>query len=115
MLKFQKTTMALLVTMSAIFGHATADAAQSKDSTANYGAPVATAAADEFIHVDVTKKSITVDNGETIRFVVGDKSFTWHFDTLADEPDFDLSAIAPHDIDVGKVHVYVKANPVYRN
>jgi hypothetical protein len=45
-----------------------------------------------------------------VRFNAGAKTFAWHFSTFNDKP-FDLSAIAPKDVDVKGVRVYVAADP----
>jgi len=82
--------------------------------TKDFGMATAAAAADHHVVINADTKWVNIDNGDTVEFKAGDKSFTWHFDTLHDETAFQLSKIAPEGVDVGKVTVYVAANPLYR-
>lgn len=65
------------------------------------------AAAQRTITISPTTKYVNVERWEVVKFVVDGKSFTWHFDTLG-TPIFELAAIAPKDINVGKVVAYVQ-------
>jgi Heavy-metal resistance protein CzcE len=58
-------------------------------------------------------KSVNVVGGETIKFVAGDKSFTWNFDVPATVSSFDLNRIAPAGVLDHKVRAYVAPNPTY--
>jgi hypothetical protein len=58
-------------------------------------------------------KSVNVTQGDTIKFVVGEQSFAWHFDTLRASDSFLLSKIAPKEVDTHRVRVYVAPNPLY--
>lgn len=60
-------------------------------------------------------KYVNVHQGETVKFAVADKAFTWYFDTYRTKDNFPLSAIAPSDINTHGVRVYVAPNPLYHN
>lgn len=84
-------------------------------SAGNYGSSAAPQAASRTINLASAGKSVNVDNGDTVKFVDGERSFTWHFDTLRDTSNFDLAAIAPAQLALPNVRVYVGSNPLYRN
>lgn len=120
----QKLSLMLALGLSAAALGLRAHAAQAAAATvtvhaatapAIYGQPAAGTAADRQIALRPDTRWVNVSNGDTVRFTAGGKSFVWHFDTLQDAPTFALGAIAPRDIDVGAVRVYVAANPLYRN
>jgi endonuclease YncB( thermonuclease family) len=100
------TLVTALATSSAAFANV--------QGPALYGAPVASSNADRQIVIKPDTKYANVNDGDTVEFQVDGKSFTWHFDTLRGESAFELSKIAPEGIDVGKIIVYVGANPLYR-
>jgi len=80
----------------------------------DYGVSVPADSAMRTIVINADTKWVNVANGETVRFNVGDQSFTWHFDTFRNETAFDLAKIAPSSAQVGAVRAYVAANPLYR-
>ena len=88
--------------------------AATNTNTKEFGMATAAANADRHLVIKGDTKWVNVDDGDTVEFNVDGKSFTWHFDTLRGESAFELSKIAPEGIDVGKVTVYVAANPLYR-
>ncbi|MFZ6645994.1 CzcE family metal-binding protein [Undibacterium sp. TJN25] len=83
-------------------------------TSADYGSPVANAAADRSVTVSLSTTHINVNNGETVWFALGDRGFEWHFDTFADGTVVDLAKIAPPGAQLGKVLVHVARNPLYR-
>jgi plastocyanin len=91
-----------------------AHAADASPKAANYGEAVPAQAAERTIVIKPDTKYVNVDNGQTVTFVEGDKTFTWHFDTLRPSDDFELSAIAPQDFKGDNIEVYVATNPLYR-
>jgi endonuclease YncB( thermonuclease family) len=93
---------------------ATASGAHAAVDTKEFGMATSAANADRHIVIKPDTKWANVDDGDTVEFQVGGKSFTWHFATLRGESAFDLSKIAPEGIDVGNIIVYVGANPLYR-
>lgn len=78
------------------------------------GTAVAPTAATRTIDVNDQTRSISVEQGEIVRFNIDGKVFAWQFDTLRDGR-MDLSTIAPADVHVHGVSVYVAPNPIYRN
>jgi hypothetical protein len=78
-----------------------------------WGSPAPAAAATKTIVVTPETKFVNLIGGDIVRFVVGDKSFTWSFD----------GAYFPAAIDISKVSngllqrplmAYVEANPMYQ-
>lgn len=90
----------------------TAQAAQNYSNTV-FGAAAPASSADTHIDISKGKRAVNVVDGETVEFTKDGKSFTWHFDTLANSPELNLSAIAPRGFDSGSVKVYVDVNPLY--
>jgi hypothetical protein len=81
---------------------------------ANVNGTAATAnASTRVINILPKTKYVNVTQGDTVKFVVGEKSFAWHFDTLRASDSFLLSKIAPADIDKHRVLVHVAPNPLY--
>jgi endonuclease YncB( thermonuclease family) len=93
---------------------ATASGAHAAVDTKEFGMATSAANADRHIVIKPDTKWANVDDGDTVEFQVGGKSFTWHFATLRGESAFELSKIAPEGIDVRNIIVYVGANPLYR-
>jgi plastocyanin len=80
-----------------------------------YGEAVDAASTRKEIAVNPDTKWVNVTDGETVRFVAGGQSFTWHFATYPNTTNFDLAAIAPQDFPGAGVRVYVASNPLYRD
>lgn len=74
---------------------------------ADYGSAAHSEAAVRKVVIKPTTKWVNVTNGEAITFVVGEQSFTFHFNTYANTSSLSLSAIAPVDISVPDIRVYV--------
>lgn len=81
---------------------------------ADYGVAVAAEAAQRTITINADTKWVNVTDGETIRFEVNGRSFTWHFSTYPQISSFDLAQIAPAGITTGSIRVYIASNPLYR-
>lgn len=77
------------------------------------GAPAPVSAATRTVVIAPGTRYVNVIGGETIRFVVGDKSFGWAFDGTY--PSFDLNQVAPAAMLDHKVTAYVAPNPLYLN
>ena len=75
------------------------------------GEAASEAAAIRTVKITSKTKSVNVAGGETIKFVAGDKSFTWNFDVPATIISFDLNRVAPAGVLDHKVRAYVKPNP----
>jgi hypothetical protein len=82
-------------------------------SNFDYGLAITTDYADREINVTSATKWVNVQGGETVRFNVDGKKFTWHFDTFNDQ-SFDFSKIAPKDIHMPGIRVYVAGDPLFR-
>jgi hypothetical protein len=101
------STLALALTLSS--GIAAAHAASS-----DYGMNAAAASPARQITLQANSRYVNVADGETVRFVMGEQSFVWHFSTLRGETSFDLAEIAPQGWQLPAVRVYVATNPLYR-
>jgi hypothetical protein len=77
------------------------------------GDPAPVSAATRTIVIAPDTRYVNVIGGETVKFVVGDKSFAWTFDGAY--PSFDLNqTVAAGTLD-HKVTAYVAPNPLYIN
>jgi hypothetical protein len=65
------------------------------------------------IRIDEHTRWVNVTNGDTVRFDVDGKTFTYTFDAWNSVNSLELSAIAPADVSVPKVRVYIAQNPLY--
>lgn len=82
-----------------------------KNTVDIYGSTVPVAAATRQIALTPDTKWINVTRGESVNFVAGAKSFAWNFYTLRSEANFDLSEIAPKDINMQQIRIYVAKKP----
>lgn len=81
-----------------------------------FGTPVHDGSVDRTIEIHGGTKWVNVTGGETIRFVVDDKGFSWYFDVRSNDPTFKLDKIAPAGIlGTRSITVYVKPDPLYAN
>lgn len=78
-----------------------------------FGTPAAANAAERTVVVGDDTRYINVDDGETVRFVHGDQSFTWNFDTARREGVTALGKIAPKGFGDAAAQVYIAPNPLY--
>ena len=111
MTNLQKKVFVTAMLLSSIGLSSAANAAGATGANADFGVAVAANSYDRVINLKSDTKWINVVDGETIRFNFGDKAFSWHFSTF-NEQSFDLSAIAPRDIDVKGVRVFVSRDPM---
>jgi hypothetical protein len=77
------------------------------------GAPAPPVAAERTIVIRPDTRWVNVTGGETIRFVVGDKSFAWAFNVAATVHAFELNRIAPPGMLDHRVTAYVAPDPRY--
>jgi len=113
----KSTRISFLLSACALSAALLANGAQAAGPTgtaADYGSAVADSAATEAIEVTQGTKYVNVNNGDTVHFVSNGKSFTWHFETFPSTTSIDLSAIAPKDLHVSGVRVYIGANPLFQ-
>jgi hypothetical protein len=82
--------------------------------TALIGAPAAEQpAVQRTIAITPDTQFVNVTSGETVRFVLGARSFAWSFQSGPTVSAFDLNLIAPPGMLTHPVKVYVAANPTY--
>lgn len=81
-----------------------------KNTVAPYGNAISTTAATRQITLTPGTKWINVKHGESVNFVAQGKSFAWNFYTLRSDTNFDLAAIAPKDLNMQQIRVYVAKN-----
>jgi len=115
---FTKSLKSLFVAglaLSSLLVASYADAAGPTGTKSDYGSAVSAEAADYALKVDSSTKWVNVNNGDTVRFTVNGKDFTWHFDTYKNHSIVKLADIAPADADAGPVKVFVAMNPLYMN
>jgi hypothetical protein len=106
----QKKMIVTTMLLSSLVLTSAAHAAGATGTSADYGTAATGDAADRIIDLKPATKWVNVVNGETVRFNAGAKTFAWHFSTFNDKP-FDLSAIAPKEVDVKGVRVFVANDP----
>jgi hypothetical protein len=74
------------------------------------------AAVDQVVVITDATRHVNVTGGSTVRFVVGERSFTWCFQNgTAHVSPFDLEVIAPKGLLNRAVTIYVSDNPLYQN
>lgn len=81
---------------------------------ADYGSYAPQNSADETIVLKPESKWVTVDDGETVKFVIGKNTFTWNFSTFHQPLVLSMAAIAPENIGTANIRIYVRTNPLYR-
>lgn len=104
---------ALLVPLLASLAFTAAQAAPRGDTGADYGKVVASKGADKTVRIDASTRAVNVADGDTVRFEVDQQAFTFAFDTYPGDQSVDLQAIAPKDLAVPHVRVYVAASQRY--
>ena len=77
------------------------------------GDPAPPQAATETMVIGPTTGSVHVTGGDTVLFVVGQRSFAWHFDTSIIVWAFPLNRVAPPGLLDHKVMAYVAPDPRY--
>jgi hypothetical protein len=81
-------------------------------SAADYGSAVASGPVDKRIVVTPQTTAVNVNDGETVEFVIGERSYRWHFDTFISDNHIALARIIPQ---APAVTVYIGRNPIYRS
>jgi hypothetical protein len=110
-----KLFLPLLAAMT-IAATSTAALAGAQASDVRGGAAPAEASADQVVVITDATRHINVTGGSTVRFVVGERSFSWNFQNgNAHVIPFDLQQIAPKGVLNHPVMAYVSDNPLYQN
>ncbi|MDN4055091.1 CzcE family metal-binding protein [Massilia sp. YIM B02763] len=111
--------MKATATLAAVLVLSCASAAQAMPTVrvgaAAYGMPAPADAASRTIVLDDHARYANVNDGETVRFVHGDHSFAWTFNTVQRDGVAPLDKIAPQDFGVDGAKVYIAPNPLYNN
>ncbi|WP_169444606.1 CzcE family metal-binding protein [Massilia niastensis] len=99
--------LSLALSASAYAGDGVAPAPSDYGTRADAGAP------GRHIVVKPGARGIHVHDGETVHFEVNGKQFDWNFNTRTREAVLDLSTIAPDDVQVEGVRIFVMRDPTY--
>ncbi|WP_300759938.1 CzcE family metal-binding protein [Janthinobacterium sp.] len=111
MLRFPGATIAAL-SLSLAFG-ANAYATGPTSAAADYGSPASQDNATRTITVAPGEKTINVTRGETVTIVIGQQRFSWNVQTYSNTTVFALAEIAPKEMPVDGILVYVASDPLY--
>jgi hypothetical protein len=105
----------LIASTMAAAGAASQAAAASQPASFLGTAAPASAAVDKVVVITEATRYVNVTGGSTVRFVAGDRSFTWTFDNgNAHVVPFDLARVAPAGLLAHPVMTYVSDNPLYQ-
>ncbi|MFL6673831.1 MAG: CzcE family metal-binding protein [Massilia sp.] len=75
----------------------------------------ASAAVDKVVVITDATRHVNVTGGTTVRFVAGERSFTWTFENgNVHVMPFDLARVAPAGLLAHPVMTYVSDNPLYQ-
>jgi hypothetical protein len=112
-------TTATLATLAATLVLSIAGTAQAMPTVrvgaAAYGMPAPLDAASRTIVLDDHARYVNVNDGETVRFVHGGRSFAWTFNTVQRDGVAALDKLAPQGFGVDGAQVYIAPNPLYNN
>ncbi len=78
-----------------------------------FGDPAPVEAATQTIVIRPETRWVNVTGGDTVKFVVGEKSFAWIFNVARTVNSFDLSRVAPPGVLDRHVEAYVAPDPRY--
>jgi hypothetical protein len=76
------------------------------------GMLVENTAGDRSIEIGADTRYVNVTNGETVSFLVDGRRFSYTFDAWNSIAAIDLAKIAPSDVKVPQVRVYIAPNPL---
>jgi hypothetical protein len=90
-----------------------------RDYPSVYGTPAQPDSADRIVRVSGSSQSVNVAYGETLKFIVtgdygSERAFAWRFDLSPVLSHVDLSDVAPADLHVQNVRVFVAPDSRYR-
>lgn len=104
------TTTLLTCSSTAVIAYAATQPVSFLGSAAPAGVAV-----DQVIEITDSTRHVNVVGGSTVRFVVGEQSFSWSFQNgSAHVIPFDLETIAPKGLLRHPVTAYVSDNPLYQ-
>lgn len=106
-------TRTLVFTLAAAgFVTGSAQAMPKPFSPLDAGMLVESTAADRSIEIGADTRYVNVTNGETVSFLVDGRRFSYTFDAWNSIAAIDLAKIAPSDVKVPPVRVYIAPNPL---
>lgn len=91
---------------------ATGTTAYAASHTDRFGNAVPVSGKQRTIELQPGTRYLNIEQGQTLKFIVQGKAFAWNFDTFG-TPVFNLAEIAPKDVDVGNVKVYISPDRTY--
>lgn len=97
--------------MGALFAVASTASFAASDAD-RFGNAVTVSNAQRPVELTPNTRYLNIEQRETVKFVAQGKVFAWNFDTFG-TPVFDLAKIAPKDINVGNVKVYMSPDSTY--
>jgi hypothetical protein len=107
-----KFATALPLALTLAFSVAHAHAQGPTRTAADFGAAVANGPVDRHIVLTSQTSSVNVNDGETVEFVIGERSYRWHFDTFIHDTNVELVRLIPQ---APAIKVYIGRNPTYRS
>lgn len=78
-----------------------------------YGLPASSQEAQYTIVIHPHTRYVNIEGGQVVRFVAGDKEFTWNFYVAKTVISFDLNDVAPAGMLDHVVRVYLSPDPRY--
>jgi len=78
-----------------------------------FGVSALPTAATRTIVITSATERVHVSSGETVKFVVGDKTFAWNFTTPAIVYQFELNQVTPAGLLDHSVMAYIAPNPLH--
>jgi hypothetical protein len=107
-----KRKLLLLMALSLLLAGC-ANLRASGDRTELWGSPAPAEAATKTIVVLPETKYVNLTGGDIVRFIVGDKSFTWSFDGIYFPAAVDISKVS-NGLLQRPLTAYVGVNPMYQ-
>lgn len=105
--------LALSIIACAALAAGTAGAMPRRAGPMDFGRLTMSDTADSVVVVDGSTRWVNVTNGQTVRFDVGGRHFTFAFDAWPNTDSVPLAAIAPQGVKVPDVRVYIAPNRLY--
>jgi hypothetical protein len=98
-------------TLSVLLASATMPAFAADDYTRLMGESVPSGHADRTVVIGSSTSYVNVTNGDVIKFVVGDKTFSWAFNGASTISEIDLNKLTPPGLLDHTVKVYIAKAP----
>jgi hypothetical protein len=109
-----KITLSSLLTIPLMLAAITLTACATRTNRVDfYGEPAPASMAERTIVIGPDTKHVNVEGGQIVRFIVGDKEFTWNFTFAQTVGSLDLKEAAPPGMLDHTVRAYVSPDPRY--